>query len=88
MISNENIIDNAIYKKKSNEEARNPKKSTPYSKRPLVLSLCMEAKQIFLDWYFDKVAKYKKASRAYLCGDSTALFPEGTCKPPGPLVLA
>ena len=35
----------------------------------------------------DKLEKYKRASIAYLLGDSTAIFPEGTCKPPGPLVL-
>jgi len=78
----------SLRKTKSTSVAKNPKRSKRNSKRPLVLSLCMQAKQSFLEWYFDKLEKYKKASRAYLLGDSTALFPEGTCKPPGPLVLA
>jgi len=66
------------------EFAKNPKKSTRESKRPLVLSLCMERKQEFLDYYFSKLVAFKKASYAYLNGDRHAEFPEGTCIPPGP----
>lgn len=78
----------SLKRTKSSDKAKNPKRSDRHSKRPLVLSLCMEAKEAFLDWYFDQVAKYKKASSAYLGGDSSVVFPVGTCKPPGPLVLA
>ncbi|HMO16941.1 MAG TPA: hypothetical protein PJ989_02495 [Oligoflexia bacterium] len=72
----------SLRRTKSTETARNPKRSGRYSKRPLVLSLCMERKQAFLDYYFSILEKFKKASTAYMLGDRTVKFPEGTCAPP------
>jgi hypothetical protein len=72
----------SLRRTKSTDTARNPKRSDRYSKRPLVLSLCMEAKQAFLDYYFHILEEFKKASTAYLKGDKTVTFPEGTCAPP------
>lgn len=65
---------------------RTSKKSTRYSKRPLVLTLCAEAKELFLHWYFSLYEQYKAAAKLYLLGDSNAQFPPGTYKPPGPFV--
>lgn len=74
----------SLRKTKSTDFAKSPKRSTRESKRPLVLSLCMERRAQFLDYYFSKLHAFKKASIAYLAGDRQAEFPEGTCIPPGP----
>ena len=66
------------------EVAKNPKRSTRGSKRPLVLSVCMLRRQEFLDFYCSVLVAFKKASAKYLDGDRNAEFPEGTCIPPGP----
>lgn len=61
-------------------------KSTKTSKRfdfrPLVLSLCIEAKRRFKAWYFPIFNQYRLASKQYLMGDDSAVFPPGTYKPP------
>jgi hypothetical protein len=62
------------------------KKSERYSKRPLVLTKCTEAKKLFLEWYFSVYHQYKNAVKKYLLGDVNAKFPPGTYKPPGPFV--
>jgi hypothetical protein len=72
----------SLRRTKSTDTAKNPKRSDRHSKRPLVLSLCMERKQEFLDYYFHILEAFKKASRAYLGGDRTVTFPEGTSAPP------
>jgi hypothetical protein len=64
------------------ETAKNPKRSERHSKRPLVLSLCAERKQEFIDYYFSILQQFKEASMRYLKGDRTVTFPEGTCAPP------
>lgn len=74
----------SLRKTKSTDCAKNPKRSTRESKRPLVLSLCMERKAAFLNFYFSKLSAFKSASVAYLSGDRHVIFPEGTCIPPGP----
>lgn len=66
--------------------AKNPKKSSRYDPRPLVLTLCNETKKVFLNWYFSIFDRYKRAVKKYLSGDSLAEFPPGTYKPPGPFV--
>lgn len=63
------------------------KKSTRHSSRPLVLCVCPIRRQEYLERYFSIYIKYKAASQRYLGGDRNATFPEGTYKPPGPLVL-
>ncbi len=65
------------------EVAKNPKRSTRESRRPLVLSVCLLRKQEFLNFYFSVLVAFKKASIKYLAGDRNAIFPEGTCIPPG-----
>jgi hypothetical protein len=69
---------------KASDEAKNPKKSTRHTKRPLVLSLCLEKKQEFLNFYFTILLQFKKASAEYFVGKRDAEFPKGTCIPPGP----
>jgi hypothetical protein len=63
--------------------AKNPKKSSRYSKRPLVLTKCHEAKTAFLNWYFTIYGEYKIAVRKYMAGDFAVVFPPGTYRPPG-----
>ena len=58
------------------------KKSNLDSKRPLVLTNNLAAKQAFLDWYFSVRAKYKDAAKKYRKGDLTVKFPKGTYRPP------
>jgi hypothetical protein len=50
--------------------------------RPLVLSICKEAKKQYLDWYFSVVAEFRAAVKLYRAR-LDAVFPEGTFKPPG-----
>ncbi len=74
----------ALRKTRSTDFAKSPKRHKEGSRVPLVLSLCMERRAEFLSYYFSKLVAFKKASLAYLSGDRTAEFPEGTCIPPGP----
>ncbi|HMO18238.1 MAG TPA: hypothetical protein PKA63_12375 [Oligoflexia bacterium] len=46
------------------------------------LSLCMERKQAFPDYYFHILEEFRKASLRYLRGNKTVTFPEGTCATP------
>ena len=72
----------SLRRTRSTDTAKNPKRSERLTRRPLVLSLCMERKRAFLDYYFHILEEFKKASLCYLKGDRTAPFPEGTCAPP------
>lgn len=69
---------------KSTDKAKNPKRSTRHSPRPLVLSVCMERRQEFLNYYFSTLEKFKLASAEFLAGNRNVEFPTGTCIPPGP----
>jgi len=74
----------SLRRTKSTNCAKNPKRSTRETKRPLVLSVCMERRSEFLNYYFSILTAFKKASKSYLLGNRNAVFPEGTCIPPGP----
>ncbi len=58
------------------------KKSKLTSYRPLVLTKCLEAKNLFLSWYFSIWEKYKSASKVYRKGFLDVIFPSDTYKPP------
>ena len=58
------------------------KKSTRESKRPLVLTKCLEAKKVVLEWYFSIFAAFKVAVKVYRLGKLDAEFPKGTYRPP------
>lgn len=62
------------------------KKSERNSKRPLVLTKCLETKQRFLEWYFSIFQAYKAAVKLYRLGQLDVKFPKGTYRPP--LVIA
>lgn len=51
--------------------------------RPLVLSLCKEARKRYLDWYFSVVSDFKVAVERYRNGLFSTQFPPGTFRPPG-----
>lgn len=51
--------------------------------RPLVLSVCKEAKRRYLDWYFEIVSDFKAAVAQYRKGILDTEFPLGTFRPPG-----
>lgn len=70
-----------LRKTKAGSMPRNTKTSTRESKRPLVLTLCMESKQRFLEWYFALLDAYKKASAKFRSGKLNAEFPPGTYRP-------
>ena len=57
------------------------KTSTRNSKRPIVLTRCLETKQKILDWYFRKLSSHAEASFKYRSG-LEAIFPTGTYSPP------
>ncbi len=67
--------------------AKNPKKSKRYTRRPLVLSVCKEARAQFLDWYFSVYSEYKRAVKKYLAGDLSVRFPPGTYRPPSAVMV-
>ena len=72
-----------LKKVKPSSYAKNPKKSKRFSKRPLVLTSCAEARRQFLEWYFSIYDWYKKACKKYLSGKVDVEFPPGTYRPPG-----
>lgn len=51
--------------------------------RPLVLSVCQEAKKQYLSWYFGVVSDFKSAVLQYRSGLLDVEFPPGTFRPPG-----
>ena len=57
------------------------KKSKRNSKRPIILTLCVETKSQFLKEYFSIVNQYKEASELYRKGMENIIFPRGTTKP-------
>lgn len=62
---------------------KNTKTSERLDHRPIVLTICSEARQKYKTWYFShKYEPYKCASRSYRAGDELAVFPPGTYKPP------
>lgn len=70
------------------EMAKNPKRTKEGSRTPLVLSVCMLARQAFLDHYFSTLVNFKKASCEYLKGNRSVEFPIGTCIPPSPFLVS
>jgi len=66
---------------KPGAKPRDTKRSTRYSFYPLVLSLCAEAKRLFLERYFAIRDEYKRASKAFRAGDTSVRFPTGTHRP-------
>ena len=71
-----------LLKVRAGSKPKTTKKSTLTSKRPLVLTKSLEAKQAFLEWYFGIYQAYKAASAAYLAGEEFVKFPPCTYKPP------
>lgn len=59
-----------------------------YTKRPLVLTLCAETRQLFLELYFGIVTAYMKASHKFRNGDLNVDFPPGTHRPRAFVALA
>lgn len=59
----------------------NPKTSTRYSFRPLVLTLCNLTKNAFLERYFNLVTKFKEVSKLFRAGFKDVIFPIGTYPP-------
>lgn len=57
------------------------KKSTRESKRPRVLSGCIERWQFWITWYFDRYFAYKEASFRFRSGAREVEFPPGTYRP-------
>ncbi len=72
----------SLRRTRSTDAAKNPKRSSKGSAMPLVLSLCMERRKFFLEYYFSTLIAFKRASSAFLSGDRSVVFPEGTCAPP------
>lgn len=60
---------------------RSTKSSERRTHRPLVLTLCLKTKQVFLDWYFQMLHAFKLASKKFRSGDLNAEFPPGTYLP-------
>ena len=60
----------------------NTKTSNRNSFRPLVLTLCKETKEQFLDIYFSILDAFKAASAAFRAGSFNGDFPPGTYPPP------
>lgn len=60
---------------------RSTKSAERKTHRPLVLTLCLETKQAFLDWYFGMLHAFKLASSKFRGGDHHSEFPPGTYLP-------
>ena len=58
------------------------KKSSRRSKRPLILTRCLETKKEFLRFFFDTLNSYRSASRLFRQGVLNVTFPPGTYRPP------
>jgi REP element-mobilizing transposase RayT len=71
----------ALLKTVSGTRARNPKKSTRYSHRPRVHSVCPERRQEAKNFYFTRQDSYKKASLRYRRGFLDTEFPPGMYRP-------
>ena len=65
---------------------KNPKTSTRYSFRPLVLTLCGHTKNAYLKSYFYTLRLYNESSRMFRNGNRNIGFPLRTYPPPLPLV--
>lgn len=72
----------SLRKTRSTQRAKNPKRNKENTYQPLVLSVCMEQRKRFLEYYFSILLAFKKASCEYIAGDRKVVFPEGTCAPP------
>jgi REP element-mobilizing transposase RayT len=70
-----------LKKTKPGTRAKNPKKSTRYSFRPRVDSICPERRQVAKDFYFKMYDEYKKASARYRKGFLHTEFPPGMYRP-------
>ena len=60
-----------------------PRNSKRGGIRPLVISVCREARQQYLKLYFDVVSEFKEAALQYRQGFFDTAFPHGTFRPPG-----
>jgi len=70
-----------LRKQQPGARPRSTKTSTRGSHRPLVLTLCRETKQRFLDWYFSLRDAFILASTKFRAGALTTIFPPGTYRP-------
>jgi len=70
-----------LRKQQPGAKPKSTKTSTRGSHRPLVLTLCRETKERFLDWYFSLRNSYILASKTFRAGLLTAIFPAGTYRP-------
>jgi REP element-mobilizing transposase RayT len=70
-----------LEKKIPGAKPRYTKTSNRKSHRPRILCVCLDRKRHYEAWYFDIYYRYKLASKAYLAGDLSAIFPEGTYRP-------
>lgn len=66
---------------KPGSKPKKTKTSHRYSFRPLVLSLCKEAKKRYLDLYFEVVDRYRQAVVEFKAGVLNVVFPSGTYRP-------
>ena len=71
----------AILATKPGSKPKTTKTSERNTKRPLILTLCIETKRICLEKYFTILAAYKEASMRYRSGENSIEFPIGTYKP-------
>ena len=60
---------------------RSTKIAERYTPRPLVLTLCIETKRVFLEKYFGIVSAFMQASLKFRNGDLNTVFPPGTHRP-------
>lgn len=72
----------ALLKQKVGAVPKKTKTSARRSKRPLILTSCVETYTRFCNWYFEIYQQYKKAVKLYQAGESTYRFPAGTYRPP------
>lgn len=66
---------------KSGAKPRHTKTIERYGFTPIVLSLCIKSKYLYLEQYFIKVNKHREASEKYRRGELVE-FPPGTYRPP------
>jgi len=71
----------ALLKIKRGSRPKKTKTSSIDSRRPRILSVCLERWKQWMNWYFSKYFAYKYASKQYRSGISNFRFPDGMYRP-------
>lgn len=72
---------NNLLRVKRGSLPRDTKTSTLQSKRPRILTVCLDRWIYYMKWYLEKYFSYKHASKQFRSGNVTFRFPDGMYRP-------